>query len=92
MNNTAPFQGSNFTPTATSLALSQSGPAFAVPSHQGREEAYPLQSQADFNEIKKCVHLICSQELTLRKLNQLGPFTRGGKRERESCALDRSDL
>lgn len=86
MNNTAPFQGSNFTSTATSLALSQSGPAFAVPSHQGREEAYPLQSQADFNEIKKCVHLICSQELILRKLEPVGTFYKRRKKgKRKLC-------
>lgn len=48
VNNTAPFQCNNFTPTPTSLALSQSGPAFAEPSHQEREEARPLQSQTDF--------------------------------------------
>lgn len=59
VNNTAPFQGSNFIPTPTSLALSQSGPA--VPSHQEREEAHPLQSQADFKKRIKHVLLISSQ-------------------------------
>lgn len=61
MSNTALFQGNNFTPTLTSLGLSQSGPAFAVPSHQEREEAHPLQSQADFKKTRKHVPLISSQ-------------------------------
>lgn len=90
MNNTAPCQGSNFTPIPTSLALWQSGPAFAVSSHQGREEAHPLQSQADLKKTRKHVPLISLQQLPPRKLEPTETFYRSrkkGKRKLDTWPL-----
>lgn len=89
MNNTAPFQGSNFIPTPTSLAShSQVLPAFAVPSHQGRE-AHPLQSQSDFKKTRKYLPFKIFTITDTRKTRTIWDlFQEEKKGKRESWALD----